>query len=368
MNFSCLDSLNQSSNPSLHYAMRVLSMYEDNGSVEFLKEDPKLLGADIVKKITVPQSRIFRTSGSSGVPQKVYHNEETITFAVEALLDRIGRENYSSFCCLPLNHVGGWMQVERAFRTGGSVLFGDYKDLTEVDMVEILKQRWISLVPTQLHVLLNSSLALKNLRSSLGIFVGGAELPPAIEMKAREAGIPLWPCYGMTETAGMITALDSDSFLDHGSGVGTCLSHSRIKIVEGRLSIKSKSLCYRFGESKIPKDDWYETPDLGAFEDDTGYRITGRTDRSIITGGEMVSPQVVENCLRETSLVTDCMVVGEEDNHWGQRVTAFIILKSNAQIDDLKKIAKKSLSSIEYPKDWKVVDAIPISEMGKLKE
>ena len=59
MNFSCLDSLNQSSNPSLHYAMRVLSMYEDNGSVEFLKEDPKLLGADIVKKITVPQSRIF---------------------------------------------------------------------------------------------------------------------------------------------------------------------------------------------------------------------------------------------------------------------------------------------------------------------
>jgi acyl-coenzyme A synthetase/AMP-(fatty) acid ligase len=62
------------------------------------------------------------------------------------------------------------------------------------------------------------------------------------------------------------------------------------------------------------------------------------------------------------------MVVGEEDNHWGQRVTAFIILKSNAQIDDLKKIAKKSLSSIEYPKDWKVVDAIPISEMGKLKE
>ena len=119
------------------------------------------------------------------------------------------------------------MQVERALRTGGSVLFGDYKDLTEVDMVEILKQRWISLVPTQLHVLLNSSLGLKNLRSSIGIFVGGAELPHAIEMKAREADIPLWPCYGMTETAGMITALDSDSFLDHGTGVGNCLSHSR---------------------------------------------------------------------------------------------------------------------------------------------
>ena len=368
MNFSCLDSLNQSSNPSLHYAMKVLSMYEDIGSVEFLKEDPKLLGTDIVNKITVPQSRIFRTSGTSGVPQKVYHNEETITFAVEALLDRIGRENYSSFCCLPLNHVGGWMQVERAFRTGGSVLFGDYKDLAEVDMVKILKHRWISLVPTQLHVLLNSSLGLKNLRSSIGIFVGGAELPPAIEMKAREADIPLWPCYGMTETAGMITALDSDSFLDHGSGVGTCLSHSRIKIVEGRFSIKSKSLCYRFGESKIPKNDWYETQDLGTFEANIGFRITGRTDRCIITGGEMVSPQVVESFLRETSLVTDCMVVGEEDNHWGQRVTALIILKSNARLDDLKKIARRSLTSIEYPKDWKVVEAIPISEMGKLKE
>ena len=368
MNFSCLDSLNQSSNPNLHYAMRVLSIYEDNGSVEFLKEYPKFLGASVAKKLTFSQSRIFRTSGTSGVPQKVYHNEETITCAVEALLDRIGRENYSSFCCLPLNHVGGWMQVERALRTGGSVLFGDYKDLTEMDMIEILKQRWISLVPTQLYVLLNSSLALKNLRSSLGIFVGGAELKPAIEMKAREEGIPLWPCYGMTETAGMITALDSDSFLDHGSGVGTCLSHSRIKIIKGRLSIKSKSLCYRFGESKIPKDEWYETPDLGAFEDDIGYKITGRTDRCIITGGEIVSPQLIENCLRETSLVTDCMVVGKEDNYWGQRVTAFITLKSNAKIDDLKKIARKTLTSIEYPKDWKVVDAIPISEMGKMKE
>lgn len=368
MNFSCLDSLNHSSNPSLHYAMNVLSMFEENVSVEFLKDKPKPLCAKIVKKIKVPQSRIFRTSGTSGVHKKVYHNKETIAFAVEALLDRIGRENYSSFCCLPLNHVGGWMQVERALRTGGTVLFGDYKDLTEVDMADILKQRWISLVPTQLHVLLNSSLALKNLRSSLGIFVGGAQLPPTIEIKAREADVPLWPCYGMTETAGMITALDSDSFLDYGSGVGSCLSHSQIKIVEGRFSIKSKSLCYRIGESKIPKDDWYETQDLGTFDDAVGYRVTGRRDRFIITGGEIVSPQVVEDRLRETSLVSNCLVVGEKDNHWGERIIAFVTLKTNAKIDDLKKIARKSLTSIEYPKAWKVVNEIPISEMGKLKK
>ena len=85
------------------------------------------------------------------------------------------------------------MQVERAIRTGGNILFGDYKRLSKVDMSHELKGRWISLVPTQLYFLLHSKIALKNLRSSRGVFVGGATLSSVLQTKARKGEIPGLP-------------------------------------------------------------------------------------------------------------------------------------------------------------------------------
>ena len=86
------------------------------------------------------------------------------------------------------------MQVERAIRTGGNILFGDYKRLSKSRHESRIERTRISLVPTQLYFLLHSKIALKNLRSSRGsVFVGGATLSSVLQTKARNWEIPVYP-------------------------------------------------------------------------------------------------------------------------------------------------------------------------------
>ena len=67
------------------------------------------------------------------------------------------------------------MQVERAWESGGTILFGDYRDLFDCDLARHLEGRWISLVPTQLQLLLKSNVACSALRKAQGILLGGAK-------------------------------------------------------------------------------------------------------------------------------------------------------------------------------------------------
>ena len=80
----------------------------------------------------------------------------------------------NSLCCLPLWHVGGWMQLERAWRTGGKIFFV----ITGIShpKIEIVSEFWISLVPTQLVELLKDEQAIEVLKQMKGIFVGGATI------------------------------------------------------------------------------------------------------------------------------------------------------------------------------------------------
>ena len=65
----------------------------------------------------------FQTGGTTGTPKRVVHLQSSISSPVAALSSRVGESSFSFVNCLPLNHVGGWMQVERALRTKGKVFF-----------------------------------------------------------------------------------------------------------------------------------------------------------------------------------------------------------------------------------------------------
>ena len=96
------------------------------------------------------------------------------------VLPTANEEEISSWCCLPLNHVGGMMQIFRAIYSGGQVLFYDYRKLLEEIPYSLIENQWLSLVPTQLHNLLGNQHGCKNLRRFRGIFIGGAAIPENI--------------------------------------------------------------------------------------------------------------------------------------------------------------------------------------------
>ena len=345
----------------IKYAQRVLDVLKKGFSVQFASDQ----AVQYVESGEGVRLR-FLSGGTSGQPEFVEHNHGTLQSAVGGLASRIGDQAMNSICCLPLWHVGGWMQLERAWSTGGKVYFCDYRDLENPKVAAKVSGNLISLVPAQLHELIKSPTAITALSEARGIFVGGAGMNSHLVDVSRSLNLPVCPCYGSSETAGMITLLESSSFLVGINGVGPCLPHAEVRLSEKnqQVLIKSSSLCIRRGKRTFATNEWLQTPDFGKIDPSGNLIIEGRLDRLINTGGEKVDPTRIETILHSTGLIENCLVYGVSDQKWGQRVVAFIT-PADVNLKYLKQEVKKKLLGPMMPKEWIKTDKIRMSEMGK---
>jgi len=307
----------------------------------------------------------FFSGGTGGEPERVTHSPSTLGFAVDGLIKQIGGGAVNSLCCLPLWHVGGWMQLERAWRTGVKIIFCDYRDIAFLK-TSIASGFWISLVPAQLVEILKDERAVDLLKCVKGIFVGGATISPRLTEKARESELPVFPCYGSSETAGMVTLLHSRNFLDGIDGVGQCLSHAEIRVDPNTqvAEIQTSSLCLSRGNQKYKRGDWLRTPDYCTFSENGNYKILGRSDRVINTGGEKVSASQIEQILYSTGMVEQCLVTGIPDEKWGARLVVYIS-PENIDLEEVQVRTNGLLKGCMKPKEWHLCQKIPFSDLGK---
>ena len=361
-----IDPDNDPNDVRLLFAKKALGCFREVQAVDFARGKPMDLSGMDLSGFPNAQLLAFDTGGTSGKTSKVIHSTDTLSRAVEGLQSKIGFDPISSICCLPLHHLGGWMQVHRAIRTSGSVFFCSYRDLGEERLDSKLKDRWLSLVPTQLFHLLKSPPAVKNLRRAKGIFVGGAAMSIKLTALCRKENLPVWPTYGMSETAGMITLLSADEFLSGREGVGKALPHADLCLSgdKSRISVKAKSLCLAKPPYTFGLGDTFQTEDYGEVDQSGYWKVLGRGDRVIVTGGEKVDPGLVEKAILNTGLVEQCLVMGIEDEQWGQRVTAYLS-PSSADLNRIKNLVRENVSGANYPKEWILTDELPLSEMGK---
>ena len=191
-------------------------------------------------------------------------------------------------------------------------------------------------------------------------------MSPKLTALCRKEVLPIWPTYGMSETAGMITLLSADEFLNGREGVGKALPHAELRVLSdlGRMAVKSKSLCLAKPPIHFGPDYSYRTEDYGEVDCLGYWKVLGRGDRVIVTGGEKVDPGVVEKTILDSGLVEQCLVVGIKDEQWGQKVTAYLS-PMGADLNRIKGIVGEILSGEKYPKEWVLVDELPVSEMGK---
>ena len=365
LDYSWVHEQNDSKNESLLFAQKIFSLLAKKHSV-WLGADCRVSRSELMNDRNDSPSLFFRSGGTSGKHKWIRHDQQSLFSAVNGLMEHLGEESMSCWCCLPLNHVGGMMQIIRAASTGGKVFFFDYRRLLREPLESLCENQWISLVPTQLHRLIGSSVACKNLRKFRGIFVGGAAIPLRLAQKCRVEALPLFPSYGMSETAGMITLLDANSFRNGIEGVGNTLPHAQISVDSQKncFLVKSKSMCLNSTEFSSMRGGWLSTPDYGYQDGDGNWFIQGRWDRTIITGGEKVNPKEIEQVLGQFESVRECVVYGVKDEEWGQRVVAYISPKT-IKIQKLKDFAKRKLANHSIPKEWHLVEKLPLSAMGK---
>ena len=354
---------NDPNNKNLVFIKKIFQLLQKGESV-WLDADRKIRKQKLSKGNESQPSLFFRSGGTSGAKKWVEHNENSIESAVKGLLSGLNEEEISSWCCLPLNHVGGMMQVFRAIYSDGKVLFYDYRKLLEEIPSSLIQNQWLSLVPTQLHNLLSIDNACENLRRFKGIFIGGAAISENIANKCRNENIPIFPTYGMSETAGMVTILRTESFHNGQQGVGKVLPHAQLALnnADKQISVKSDSMCLNLPD----KNDWLKTPDYGQRDKSGNWFIDGRLDRFIISGGEKVNPFIIEKVLNQNELVDECLVVGLDDQKWGQKIVCYIT-PQNTEHEKIIEFARKKMETHMIPKEWHFVKRLPLNKMGKPK-
>lgn len=271
-----------------------------------------------------PPGILPATSGSTGLPKFCIHNPDTLGAAAGGFAERFGRLGIiHSVNVLPQHHVGGLMPVWRSAYCGGRVHFADYRDPGSIAAAGFkLEEASLSLVPTQLARMLDKPESTAILRRFGLILVGGAACPKDLLEQARDTGLRLAPCYGSTETAAMVAALDPEAFLEGATGVGTPMPHARIETDSGgRIRVRSPSLLNGY---LPPVDGFSRDPfpcgDIGHFDRAGNLHIDGRADRAILSGGEVVHPEAVEEAALASGMVTEARCMGIADPDWGQQL------------------------------------------------
>ena len=341
---------------------------------------------------------LIPTGGTSGKIKFVHHTWQTLLAAVEGFCQHFAPSHaVDSYCVLPLYHVSGLMQVLRSLISGGQLAIAPFKYIESIEPNSPLpfsarsSLTAISLVPTQLHRLLESNKS-SWLKQFDIVFLGGAPAWPDLIEAAHTAQIPLSLSYGMTETAAMVTALAPEDFWSGDRTSGKPLPHAALTILNsepnsepnseqplppgqtGRISIQSASIPRALSPSQTLLTD-----DLGYFDMSGHLHITGRASQTIISGGENISPTEVEAAIRSTGQVKDVCVFALPDAQWGEAVSAAYVPAHEAVTAHALQQALRSpsaardqqgtppiLSRYKHPKHWLALEAMPRNAQGKL--
>jgi len=118
----------------------------------------------------------------------------------------------------------------------------------------------------------------------------------------------------------------------------------------------------------IDEARWMHTGDLATMDAEGYVNIVGLIKDMIIRGGENVYPRAVENALAEHPDVADNAVIGVEDEDYGQRLVAFVVLQPHADVHEasVREFLKDRVSRFEQPRDIKIVQEIPRNPAGKV--
>jgi len=327
---------------------------------------------------------IMFTSGSEKEPRGVELTHRSVGSNISAVCEFINLKNTEVISAiLPVFHVFG-------FNTGlwlplvhGVKVVTYPSPLEAKKIVGLVKKEEITiLVGTPFFLSSYARVAMQDDFKSLNIAMSGADKTPEslFNMYQAKFGLEILEGYGATETSPIISA-NPPGGIRRGS-IGKPINGVKVKIADvntgktlpqgGEGVIMAKGDLIMKGYFNDPeqtsekiKDGWYDTGDMGVFDEDGYLWHKGRLKRFVKIGGEMVSLVHVESEIeKQLSEGIECCVVDHPDEKKGSN----IVVVTNEEIDasELKKKLGKSLPSIAIPRKFLVLAELPKMGSGKV--
>lgn len=300
------------------------------------------------------------TSGTSGRPKGVRLTRRNLEAAARGSAEHLGHGPGDNWLlAMPLHHVGGLSIVVRQIYTGGSITLLSKFDVDSFARAMHGRVTMVSVVPTMLRRLLDHDPGTySGLRA---VLVGGGPIPDGLLEEASEAGLPVLPTYGMTETFGQVATLRPGAPLRRHvhplPGIDISINE------DGRIAVRGDQVSPGYLGEPDRDSDWLVTSDLGLIDDEGALQVLGRADNVIVTGGENVDPERIEMVITSHPDVVEAVVVGVPDEDWGAAVGCAYV--GDVQPAALASWAGERLTGPMRPKKWRRIESIPRLSIGK---
>jgi len=395
----------QSIQPELKTLKNLISIEKKHDDMLYYEDIVNESSADeVVTEIGDNDTTILMyTAGTTGFPKGVMLSHTSFsTYVLENVTPPDPDIEERNILTVPLYHVAG-IQAMMAAIYGARTLVMERQFEPEewMTLVETEKANRAMMVPTMLKQLLDHENFKKHDLSSLKVITyGAAPMPIPVIRKALEEfpGVSFINAFGQTETASTITALGPEDHVLTGtpeemekklkrlSSIGKPMADVQMKVIDqetgktlgpnevGEILAKGPRVMsgYWKDEEKtaktIDKDGWVHTGDVGYVDDDGYYFLAGRSSDMIIRAGENISPEELENVIREHPKVEDVAVIGVPDETWGEEPRAVVIPKKGEKPteEEIMEYCRQNLASFKRPRSVLFVNDLPRNPMGKL--
>lgn len=328
---------------------------------------------------------VLLTSGTTGVPKGAQRAAGAANpRGSVGILQRIPYQQGDVFVIAsPLFHAWGFSQLLVAASLGSTVILSpEFSPEETVRSVVEHRATVLTVVPVLLQRMLANNEHDPADMSSLRIVASsGSALPAAVaEAWMDWVGDTLYNLYGSTEV-GQATIATPDDLRAAPGTAGRIVPGSEVVILdddgtematgsEGRIFVGSGGQFsgYTGGGTKEMIGGRMSSGDVGYFDPDGRLFVTGRSDDMIISGGENVFPGEIEDILLAHPAVLDAAVVGVEDEDFGQRLAAYVVVDHDADLDGkaVKAFIAERLARHKVPRDVTFVPELPRTTTGKL--
>jgi malonyl-CoA/methylmalonyl-CoA synthetase len=342
------------------------------------------------------RAMILYTSGTTNLPKGVVTTHAHLNAQIASLIEawEWSRGDHT-INILPLHHVHGIVNIVSCSMWAGACceflpafsaegIFNVFKQ-GKINVFMAVPTIYFKLIAHWENLPIDEQTELTNIMSQFRFMVSGSAALPVSVMEKWEkiSQHTLLERYGMTEIGmGLSNPYQGKRYAGH---VGYPLPGVQVRLADeqdneipsteiGEIQVKGATVFNEYWRKpeataeSFTKDGWFKTGDVATVDTEGGYRILGRNSVDIIkSGGYKISALEIEEVLRTHPSVSDCCVVGIDDDEWGELVIAAIVPKNdNTDLTELNAWMRTQMPAYKTPRQYKLIPELPRNAMGKV--